>query len=84
MSTEPNVPDADHEATHCHDDVCITCSDTAVEVTITAVHELDMATVDTGQGTEEVSIALVDAGVGDTILVHAGEAIAVIGPEERP
>ncbi len=75
MSTEPSVPDTGH----CHDGVCITCSDTAVEVTIVAVHELEMATVDTRQGTEEVSIALVDAGVGDTILVHAGEAIAVVG-----
>ncbi|MFB9728199.1 HypC/HybG/HupF family hydrogenase formation chaperone [Haloechinothrix salitolerans] len=62
--------------------MCITCSDTAVEVTITAVHELEMATVDTGRGTEEVSIALVDASVGDTILVHAGEAIAVVGDAE--
>ncbi len=34
--------------------------------------------VDTGAGPpEEVSIALVDAGVGDVVLVHAGEAIAV-------
>ncbi len=30
------------------------------------------------QGEEEVSVALVAAGVGDTILVHAGEAIAVL------
>ncbi|WP_231104775.1 HypC/HybG/HupF family hydrogenase formation chaperone [Haloechinothrix halophila] len=67
---------------HCHDDICITCSDTAVEVTIVEVHELAMATVDTGQGTEEVSIALVDAGAGDTILVHAGEAIAVVTRNE--
>jgi hydrogenase expression/formation protein HypC len=37
-----------------------------------------MAVVDTGQGREEVSIALVSAAVGDTILVHAGEAIAVV------
>ena len=34
--------------------------------------------VDTGAGPpEEVSVALVDAGVGDVVLVHAGEAIAV-------
>ncbi|MQA61974.1 MAG: hydrogenase assembly protein HupF [Actinophytocola sp.] len=62
--------------------MCITCSDTAVEVTIIAVHELEMATVDTGQGAEEVSIALVNASVGDTILVHAGEAIGVVGANE--
>jgi hydrogenase expression/formation protein HypC len=35
--------------------------------------------VDTGSGEEEVSVALVSAAVGDTILVHAGEAIAVVG-----
>jgi hydrogenase maturation factor len=35
--------------------------------------------VDTGQSMEEVSVALVDAVVGDTILVHAKEAIAVVG-----
>jgi hypothetical protein len=34
--------------------------------------------VDTGVSTEEVSVALVDAQVGDTILVHAKEAIAVV------
>ena len=40
-----------------------------------------LAVVDTGEGVEEVSVALVDAAVGDTVLVHAGEAIArVTGP----
>jgi hydrogenase expression/formation protein HypC len=34
--------------------------------------------VDTGQGEEQVSVALVSAAAGDTILVHAGEAIAVV------
>ena len=37
-----------------------------------------MAVVDTGAGEETVSVALVTAGVGDTILVHAREAIAVV------
>ncbi|HYT39077.1 MAG TPA: hydrogenase assembly protein HupF, partial [Acidimicrobiia bacterium] len=37
--------------------------------------------VDTGQSLEVVSIALVDAKVGDTILVHAKEAIAVVRAE---
>ena len=63
----------------CHDDVCITCSDTAVAVTVVQLLADDMAIVDTGAGTEEVSVALVSAGVGDTILVHAREAIAVVG-----
>ena len=41
--------------------------------------DADLAVVDTGQSMEEVSVALVDAAVGDTILVHAKEAIAVVG-----
>jgi hydrogenase expression/formation protein HypC len=63
----------------CHDDVCITCSDTAVAVTIVRLLADDLAIVDTGAGQEEVSVALVTAAVGDTILVHAREAIAVVG-----
>lgn len=63
----------------CHDDVCITCSDTAVAVTIVRLLDDELAIVDTGAGEEEVSVALVTAGVGDTILVHAREAIAVVG-----
>jgi hydrogenase maturation factor len=39
----------------------------------------ELAVVDTGAGEETVSVALVAAGVGDTILVHAREAIAVVG-----
>jgi hydrogenase expression/formation protein HypC len=69
-----NVPE-------CHDDVCITCSDTAVPVTIVRLLDDGLAIVDTGQGAEEVSVALVEAGVGDTILVHAREAIAVVQSE---
>jgi hydrogenase expression/formation protein HypC len=62
----------------CHDDVCITCSDTAVPVTIVRLLDDGLAEVDTGQGREQVSVALVTAAVGDTVLVHAGEAIAVV------
>jgi hydrogenase expression/formation protein HypC len=63
----------------CTADVCITCSDMAVQVTVLRLLEDEMAVVDTGAGQETVSVALVSAGVGDTILVHAREAIAVIG-----
>jgi hydrogenase expression/formation protein HypC len=62
----------------CVGDVCITCSDMAVEVRILRLLEEQMAVVDTGAGEETVSVALVSAGVGDTILVHAREAIAVV------
>jgi hydrogenase maturation factor len=65
----------------CHDGVCITCSDTAVEVTVVELLDQDLALVDTGSGREEVSVALVSAGVGDRVLVHAKEAIAKLEPE---
>jgi hydrogenase expression/formation protein HypC len=64
----------------CHDDVCVTCSDTAVPVTVVRLLEDGLAMVDTGSGEEEVSVAFVPARVGDTVLVHAGEAIAVVAP----
>ena len=64
----------------CHDDVCITCSDEAVPVRILALLDDDLALVDTGVSQEEVSVALVEARVGDTILVHAKEGIAVVRP----
>jgi hydrogenase expression/formation protein HypC len=62
----------------CAGDVCITCSDTAVPVTVLRLLEDEMAVVGTGAGEETVSVALVTAAVGDTILVHAREAIAVV------
>ena len=62
----------------CYGDVCITCSDTAVEVTVLRLLADQMAVVGTGAGEETVSVALVSAGAGDTILVHAREAIAVV------
>ena len=65
------------EVPACYGDVCITCSDEAVEVRV--VRLLTRPVVDTGQSMEEVSVALVDVAVGDTILVHAKEAIAVVG-----
>jgi hydrogenase maturation factor len=66
----------------CHDEVCVTCSDTAVPVTVVRLLEDDLAVVRTDRdGLEEVSVALVRARVGDVILVHAGEAIAMLGGE---
>ena len=63
----------------CTGDICITCSDAAVEVTVLRLLADEMAVVDTGSGEETVSVALVSAKVGDAILVHAREAIAVAG-----
>jgi len=64
----------------CFDEVCITCSDTAVAVNVLRLLDDGLAIVATDSGEEEVSVALVTAGVGDTVLVHAREAIAVIAP----
>ena len=65
--------------TECHGDHCITCGDIAVEVTVLRLLPDSLAVVDNGQGAEEeVSVALVSAEAGDTILVHASEAIAVV------
>jgi hypothetical protein len=66
----------------CHDEVCITCSDQAVEVRIRTLLPGDLAEVDTDAGPETVSVALVDAAVGDVVLVHAKEAIACL-PDRR-
>lgn len=65
----------------CRDDVCVTCSDHAVEVTIVELLADRLAVVDNA---ETVSVALVEAGVGDRILVHAGEAIAKLNPAPEP
>lgn len=63
----------------CHDDgECITCSDVAVAVRVRELMADGLAMVDTDAGPEEVSVALVEAGPGDIVLVHAKEAIAVV------
>ncbi|MHB1433301.1 MAG: HypC/HybG/HupF family hydrogenase formation chaperone [Streptosporangiaceae bacterium] len=49
-----------------------------MEVTIVRLLGDGLAVVDTGSTHEEVSVALVTAGVGDAVLVHVGEAIAVV------
>ena len=71
------------QAPHCHDDVCITCSDAAVEVTVLRLLNDGLAIVDSGKGEEEVSVALVTTHPGDRILVHASEAIAVVRGDDR-
>jgi hydrogenase expression/formation protein HypC len=82
MADRPLLPIASPQPApavpRCYGDVCITCSDEAVAVTVLRLLPDDLALVDTGQSIEEVSIALVTAGIGDRILVHAKEAIAVV------
>jgi hydrogenase maturation factor len=71
-------PPSQRTVPRCYDEVCITCSDEAVAVRVLQLLGAELALVDTGVSQEEVSVALVDAGEGDTILVHAKEAIAVL------
>ena len=72
MTAEPPVAAACGVAP---DDSCVTCGDVAVEVRVVGLLADGMAVV---TGAEQVSVALVSAAPGDTILVHAGEAIAVV------
>ena len=58
---------------------CLTCADLAVTAKVLRLLPDAMALVEVGEGTEVVSVALVRATVGDAILVHAREAIAVVG-----
>lgn len=62
----------------CAAGTCLTCADEAVPVRVIRLLDHDLAMVDAGAGPEEVSVALVPARVGDTVLVHAKEAIAVV------
>jgi hydrogenase expression/formation protein HypC len=64
----------------CASDHCITCGDVAVAVRVVRLLPDELAVVDTGTAQEQVSVALVSAVPGDTVLVHAGEAIAVVTP----
>lgn len=72
------------EIPECHDGVCVTCSDEAVAVTVLRLLDDGLAIVDTGRGCEEISVALVAASPGDSVLVHAKEAIAVLGADGPP
>jgi len=62
----------DHRPGHC----CVRCPDRPVLAQVIDLLPARFALVDTGAGLEEVSLAMVDAGVGDLVLVHAGEAVA--------
>jgi hydrogenase maturation factor len=64
--------------TRCHDDVCVTCSDSAVPLRVREIVGDDMALVGPEDRTEEISVALVEARPGDVVLVHAKEAIAIV------
>jgi hydrogenase expression/formation protein HypC len=65
----------------CTDEVCITCGDVAVPVRVVRLLAGDLAVVEVDGQEEEISVALVTAEVGATLLVHAGEAIARVEAE---
>ena len=54
----------------------------AIPARITALHDENMATVEIGGVEREVSLALVDADVGDYVIVHVGIAISTLDEDE--
>jgi hydrogenase expression/formation protein HypC len=54
---------------------CVTCADEAVPGRVLAVLADGQARVETADAVLQVDVSLVDATVGDTVLVHAGVAI---------
>jgi hydrogenase expression/formation protein HypC len=58
---------------------CATCADAAVPARIVALLPDAMATVEAADARrQDVSVALVEARVGDVVLVHAGVAIGTM------
>ncbi|MQY10133.1 hypothetical protein SRB5_02390 [Streptomyces sp. RB5] len=62
----------------CAGEVCTTCADEAVPMRLVSLLPGELALADGPGARQEISVALVSAAVGDTVLVHAGEAIARI------
>jgi hydrogenase expression/formation protein HypC len=71
----------DDRSARCTDDVCITCGDVATPLRVVRLLPGELAVVEVEGHEEEISVALVSATVGATVLVHAGEAIACVEPE---
>lgn len=65
----------------CQDGTCPACAAEAHRMRILDVLPGDQAVAEAADGrTTEISIMLVDAIVGDTVLVQNDEAIAVVSP----
>lgn len=64
-------------------EVCITCSDQGIAMTVTSLRADGLAFCADGAGrTEEVDLALVTPiAVGDSVLVHARVALARLGEQ---
>ena len=50
----------------------------AIPARVISLHDESMATVELAGVRREASLALVDAGIGDYVLLHAGVAIAAM------
>ena len=63
--------------TGCDGDHCVTCSDEGTPMRVVRLDtERGLALCEDGGGARSaVEVALVDAAVGDTLLVHAGTAL---------
>jgi hydrogenase expression/formation protein HypC len=64
-------------APSCDERHCITCGDDGVPMRVLRIDEPRALALCEGEdgGRSSVEIALVDAAVGDTLLVHAGTAL---------
>ena len=81
MSTHVAEGAADHPrpaAPVCHAAGEVAPPEATVEMEIVHLLEGGQAVARSAAGTEEISVAQVDVSVGDTVLVKAGEAIAVV------
>ena len=56
---------------------CVTCGDVATPARVVALADDGLARVVGADGESEVSVELVDARIGDVVLVHAGVAIGI-------
>ena len=72
---EQRQPGSTPEDTANSHDLCITCSDSATIARIVELLPGGLARVEPSGDTEEINVELIDAMVGDRVLVHAGIAI---------
>jgi len=72
---------------HCeHVDGCITCGDEAIEMRVLRVdaeRELALCADDGGAESAVETALVLPVAAGETLLVHAGTAIARVGGRER-
>ena len=63
----------------CEDGHCVTCGDDGVPMRVLRVRDDALALCEDPEGAHHtVELALVDAGAGDRVLVHAGVALVTL------